>query len=522
MVKLKFIATIIVFSFFSKLYSQSVINVESKVDTTSIKVGEKIKYEFSFSIDSLTDLNFEIRKFNPPFEIIEDFQMDTLMNKNQKRIVKKYFLTSFESGSYSITPPIIIRDNIIKLNDSIVIDISTIEVDTVSKKFFDIKNIIPVSKNNEGWWKKYFITISFIAIIFLLWILYKNSNFFNSKEIKITPPIEKAIQALQHLDFEKLNSQSDYKLYYSKLTEIVKAYLEEDVKMDAVESTTNELIEKLKLLKDAGQLDISEETLKNFRSVLSTADLVKFAKSNPGSEAAVMDKKILESVLVDTKEGIPAPTEEELLQNEIYLIQKRKEKNKKLIINTVKFSLIGTLVVLATSVAIFGWEDVKDNVIGNETKALLEAKQWVTSTYGAYPITISSPDVLKRLDSDNGQSFEFQSIENSFYVSLVTKTINKDDDPQNILLNYLKEKGALNILTQQEEFLLDSGINTLRYFGSFDYVNEEGDSVKKEYSNLTFFEKGGSQIITCIIDRDNKYADQIITRLQNSINFKSN
>ena len=43
-----------------------------------------------------------------------------------------------------------------------------------------------------------------------------------------------------------------------------------------------------------------------------------------------MDKKILESVLVDTKEGIPAPTEEELLQNEIYLIQKRKEKNKKI------------------------------------------------------------------------------------------------------------------------------------------------------------------------------------------------
>ena len=95
MVKLKFIATIIVFSFLSKLYSQSVINVESKVDTTSIKVGEKIKYEFSFSIDSLTDLNFEIRKFNPPFEIIEDFQMDTLMNKNQKKDCKKVLFDKF-------------------------------------------------------------------------------------------------------------------------------------------------------------------------------------------------------------------------------------------------------------------------------------------------------------------------------------------------------------------------------------------------------------------------------------------
>ena len=518
--KIVFIAIFICTS--ASLYSQAFIDVDSKIDTLTIKVGEEIKYEFSFTLDSIEMSEFKFSKINPPFEIIEEFELDTLIIKNKYRFTKRYSLTSFEPGSFSIINPLKIVDQIIKTGDSIIVNVSNVKVDTVSKKFFDIKNIIPVSKNNEGWWKKYFITISFIAIIFLLWILYKNSNFFNSKEIKITPPIEKAIQALQHLDFEKLNSQSDYKLYYSKLTEIVKAYLEEDVKMDAVESTTNELIEKLKLLKDAGQLDISEETLKNFRSVLSTADLVKFAKSNPGSEAAVMDKKILESVLVDTKQGIPAPTEEELLQNEIYLIQKRKEKNKKLIINTVKFSLIGALVVLATSVAIFGWEDVKDNVIGNETKALLEAKQWVTSTYGAYPITISSPDVLKRLDSDIGQSFEFQSIENSFYVSLVTKPINKDDDPQNILLNYLKEKGALNILTQQEEFLLDSGINTLRYFGSFDYVNEEGDSVKKEYSNLTFFEKGGSQIITCIIDRDNKYADQIITRLQNSINFKSN
>ncbi|MBL6648960.1 MAG: hypothetical protein ISP56_01690 [Flavobacteriaceae bacterium] len=522
MLKFKFISIIIAFSFFTKIYSQSVINVESKADTTSIKVGEKIKYEFSFSIDSLSNLSFEIRNFNPPFEIIEDFQMDTLYSNNQVSIIKKYHLTSFESGSYSITPPLIIRDNIIKLNDSIVIDISTVDVDTVSKKFFDIKNIIPFSKNNDGWWKKYFLIISFISIMFLLWILYKNSNFFGSNEIKLTPPIEKAIQALQHLDFEKLSNQSDYKLYYSKLTEIVKNYLEEDVKMDAIESTSDELIEKLKLLKGAGKLDIDNETLKNFHSVLSNADLVKFAKSNPGPEVAIRDKKILETVLVDTKEAIPAPTEEELLKSEKYLIQIRKEKNKKLIINFLKFTLIGVFVLISSSIAFFGWEEVKDNVFGNKTKTLLESKDWVTSTYGAYPITISSPDVLIRVDSEVGQSFEFQSLENSFYVSLITKPANNDEDLQNILLNHLKEKGALNILSQQDEFVLENGITTVRYFGSFDYINKEGNVVKKEYSNLIFFEKGGSQTVTCIIDRNNKYASQIITRLKNSINFKSN
>ena len=45
-------------------------------------------------------------------------------------------------------------------------------------------------------------------------------------------------------------------------------------------------------------------------------------------------------------------------------------------------------------------------------------------------------------------------------------------------------------------------------------------SVKKEYYNLTFFENGGTQIITTIIDRDNKYSSEIIKRIENSIYFK--
>ena len=137
-----------------------------------------------------------------------------------------------------------------------------------------------------------------------------------------------------------MNNQLDYKLYYSKLTEIVKGYFEEEVKVDALESTTNELIEKLELLKDAGQLDISKETLNNFKSVLATADLVKFAKSNPGSETAILDKKVLETVLVDTKEAIPEPSEEELLKNEIYLKKIKEQKKKKLYLNIFKISSV--------------------------------------------------------------------------------------------------------------------------------------------------------------------------------------
>ena len=262
MVNKKILISFLFFFLSFGLLSQTPINLKSKVDTLSIKIGEEIKYEFSFVADSLNDFEFKLLKFNPPIDVIQEFQIDTLFENNRVRFIKKYSLTSFEPGSFSITPPIKILDQIIKSQDSILISVSGIKVDTVSKKFFDIKNIIEVEKDYEGWWKKYFLILSIISILILSVKFYKESKYFNSSKEIITPPLEKAIKALKSLELNESNSQSDYKEYYSKLTEIVKGYFEEEVKVDALESTTNELILKLELLKDAGQLDISKETLK--------------------------------------------------------------------------------------------------------------------------------------------------------------------------------------------------------------------------------------------------------------------
>ena len=521
MVNKKILISFLFLSLSFGLFSQTPINLKSKVDTLSIKIGEEIKYEFSFVADSLNDFEFKLLKFNPPIDVIQEFQIDTLYEGNIVRFVKKYSLTSFESGSFSITPPIKILNQIIKSRDSIIISVSSVKVDTVSKKFFDIKNIIEVEKDNEGWWKKYFLILSIISILILSIKLYKESKYFNSPKEIITPPLEKAIEALKSLELNESNNQSDYKEYYSKLTEIVKGYFEEEVKVDALESTTNELIAKLELLKDAGQLDISKETLKNFKSVLSTADLVKFAKSAPGSKTAILDKQLLETVLVDTKEAIPEPSEEELLQNEEYLKKIEGEKKRKLLINIAKILTVIIFTSLIASISIFGWEEVKDNVFGNSTKELLQKEDWVVSSYGAFPIKLSSPDALIRNDSKTGQLFSLQGLEDPFSLTINTKPINKEDDIQSMLIEKLKSKGALNILTQQEEFTLDNGLTTTRYYGSFDYINNENISIKKEYSSLSFFENGGNQTLNIIYDRNNRYAKQIRTRIESSIEFNN-
>ena len=71
------------------------------------------------------------------------------------------------------------------------------------------------------------------------------------------PPFERAIQALQALENKQLDKQEEYKGYYSEMTDIVKSYLEDEAHIDALESTSDELLTKLELLCDTGNLDLT-------------------------------------------------------------------------------------------------------------------------------------------------------------------------------------------------------------------------------------------------------------------------
>lgn len=101
-------------------------------------------------------------------------------------------------------------------------------------------------------------------------------------------------------------------------------------------------------------------TISNFKSVLQKADLVKFAKSKPEISVAENDRKIIEEVVVKTKEALPEPDEEELLKTEVYkeLLAKRKHRRK---IAIVVGSILGAIVItFGATTAYYGFTYVKD------------------------------------------------------------------------------------------------------------------------------------------------------------------
>jgi len=524
-VRLQIIFILFLF-FFNSVFSQDRPLLISNVDTTNIKIGEQINYEFKIEFDQELNVEWRDSILQKPFEIIEKFKIDTLKSNKKLTLTKRYAITSFDSGEYYLVSPKIFINQIKYQSDSILISVANVKVDTVSKKFFDIKKIIEVEENITGWWKKYLAILLIIILIYVLYIVLK--TFFSKKsELEKLPlPIEKAIIALQLLEANDLKEQLDYKLYYSKLTDIVKNYLEEDVNLDALESTTDELISKLELLTDAGKLSLSPETITKFKNVLNTADLVKFAKSNPGSKTAFSDKKILEAVLIDTKEAIPAPTEDELLKNKEYLNKKRKEKNKKILKNTL-FGLFASIIIVFTfSILFFGWEKVSDTLIGNPLKSMLK-NEWVQSTYGLHPVQISAPNVLKRIDStsNNQQVFKSGDIKSDFFVSL---TIDSDqqktseEDSQIFIdevLQSLKNFGAKNILTKEDGIFIDGGEPAFKIYGSFDSSDKNNKVFRKEYVALKFQENNGKQFLLMIFTSENSFAKEISERIERSVIF---
>ena len=106
------------------------------------------------------------------------------------------------------------------------------------------------------------------------------------------------------MENESLTKQEEFKSYYSRLTDVIRRYLEEEAKIDALESTSEELLLKLEMRKDAGTLDLDRKTLISLREVLQNADLAKFARSMPEFRMAYDDRKVVENVVIETKEAL--------------------------------------------------------------------------------------------------------------------------------------------------------------------------------------------------------------------------
>ncbi|WP_430974700.1 hypothetical protein [Zeaxanthinibacter enoshimensis] len=534
----KWVISCLLFLCFTIAKAQESPKVYGEADTTVIRIGEQIKYSIFVEADTTDQVIFPEGQTFSPLETVESFKTDTTRSGNRMMLQKMYALTQFDSGYYKLPIQRIDINGKGYFTDSLSISVNTVPVDTVNQAMYDIKPIMEVEKSYWDLWK--FIAWVFIVLLLLAavlyWFVFRKKPLSEEEKVALLPPYDRALIELKRLENSRYLIQDDYKKYYSELTDILRSYLEEDVHITALESTTGQLLLKIELLRDAGELKLDDQTLEQFRRILETADLVKFAKSKPDPSIAQKDRDIVEEIVVKTHEGIPEPTEEELQQQEEYREQQtRKKEQRKWYIaaaSLVLFMVLG--IVFAVSYYGFGY--VKDSVFGHPSKTLLEG-EWVSSSYGFPPVQLQSPEVLLRQQQkpdpeqkaliQQQQNFEFSLPDHWLVMGTISQTLNEQKPPEvqkdiDALLKKWTAKGARNLITKQEEFTTANGVKGVKIYGSGSFPEPGGDdSQRGQYAIYIFGGEGFQQQVYVSWLEDDPYAKDIVERVINSIEVKT-
>ncbi len=267
-------------------------NMAPKVEVTASRDTIFIGDQFTLSVKVDKDVaqvvefpSFEQNLIGGKIEIVEEKPADTLARDGRSvALNKEYTVTCFDAGAYPLDdfPVLYLDKNVV---DTIlsgkgpVLVVTTFEIDTATMTIRDIKDVMPMPRTWAEVWPWVLLVAAALAVAAaVMWaalkLFRKGNPIFAPKPPQ--PPHVIALQELEKLRREKLWEAGKYKEYYSRLTDILRTYLEGRFGMAAMEMTSGEILSAL------SGIDAMET--QGIELVLPEADLVKFAKYVP-SEA---------------------------------------------------------------------------------------------------------------------------------------------------------------------------------------------------------------------------------------------
>ena len=527
---------IICFVFLQNFTSNSQ-NVSASVESDSVLIGKELIYSIDVNSEKLENIIFPDSTSFVPFELISESQIDTIIYEDSFLFSKKYGITSFDEGDY-IIPKIKIQigDKLFS-TDSKNISVNLVEVDTTEQGLYEIKPSFDKFSTLEIFklrlMNNYPIILFIISLILILF-------FFRAQLIDFFNPLLNIKHALRPIelikkrmiDLEKINldSKVDIKLFYSELTYALRSFFEKEVYEKALESTTGELILKLRNLSEIKSFNISKNSVNRIEDIFKRADLVKFAKFLPEKNIIQKDLNTINEEIKLFSELLPEPTEEEKLKNLNYQKQAEKKlRNERLKIVSISLASLIFLVFIFSGF-INGFQYTIDKIIFNKNLRLLN-KNWVKSEYGSPGIFAETPDALVRLTNDNEFLYDDYKMDSQFYFSNSNESIEffvsnysseSKIEPQNFQsilessLDNLESRGLQNMLVKYEEFETKNKGKGLLISGTSDFKISDKKYKSGNYDVIGFLTETGFKT-AILLAHEKRYVNDIRERIINSI-----
>ncbi len=264
---------------------QAQVTVNASIDSLQLYIGEQahVKLEVSCPTDGqLIMPTYPNNYLMDGIEIVGEVKADTqYLNKDKQMLVTQEFtVTSFDTAFYFIPPFEVLVDSQSYASNPLALKVFTFEIDTVNvEAIFPIKGIV---KRPITFTEMLPLLISVLLIIGLCFLIpYLLGRYKDNKPIlrRVTiapklPPHQVALQEMNRIKEEKGWQKEDVKGYYTELTDALRIYMQERFGFNAMEMTSDEIIDKLNEQPD-------KEWIAELRNLFNMSDLVKFAKYKP-------------------------------------------------------------------------------------------------------------------------------------------------------------------------------------------------------------------------------------------------
>lgn len=248
-------------------------------------MGDPIKYTLTIESDDKTkvtppDLGANLGSFE-----IRDYSVHRSRTKTGRRWTVTFVLAAYDTGKFTVPPVSVVYEVEGKVGE---LSSQPVEIAVESVKpseQADLKDLKPPGSVQLTAWDFRWLILSVVALmgvaVGLLLLFRRRSSEELEQTISVDPPVppdHEAVTALERLANSGLLESGQVKEFYTRLSEILRRYLERQFEIPALESTTGEIVDRLHLANFEGE----ERQLAV--SLLNLCDLVKFAKLLPPVE----------------------------------------------------------------------------------------------------------------------------------------------------------------------------------------------------------------------------------------------
>ena len=306
-------------------------SVQATVQPAEIKIGEQALINLKVIAPKGQTIQFPVyqQEIVPGLEVLTMLPPDTVIENNVATMNFKYIVTSFDSTLYYI-PHIPIFDGTdtiysnsfgLKVTSPVLKD-STVayleklnaqQTDSIDFQQLQLNDIKPLQKPPFVWtdylWIMWIVLGALLLLlliggIIVLILRKKKKGYFFTPPV-VLPPHVRAIQELDKLKAEKIWQQGREKEFYTKITDVLRRYIFERYRINAMEMTSGEILEEIRKKHE------EDSVYNNLVQILSVADMVKFAQHKPYMDENDLSMMNAYFFVNQTREPDPLPDKKE-------------------------------------------------------------------------------------------------------------------------------------------------------------------------------------------------------------------